>query len=357
GPRGPDVEPRRLPDAAPHRRAAPRVPDDPGPCRRGVPPLRLDPPQHVPQLPRDADALGRAARPRRPHLRRPVDGRGRAHRDSRIRNPRRHQPGPHGPRRGARAAAADHDARRAVPLPARGRPQRLPAHELELRAARPAARRPARQAPPPGAVGRAGGRRVRGMGARQRHRPRPHRGARSRGARVTRASTAALADEFIRHIADGRQLSPHTVAAYRQDLAELRAFLDRYYDSESWTWGGVDRIALRAYLGHLANQGRARRTIARKLSAVRSFYRFLHREERVEANPARAIRSPNTERRRPAWLARGELARLFQAAETRAAENSFTGTRDLAILETFYATGMRLSELHLLDMADLDLVA
>jgi len=174
---------------------------------------------------------------------------------------------------------------------------------------------------------------------------------------VTRASTAALADEFIRHIADGRQLSPHTVAAYRQDLAELRAFLDRYYDSESWTWGGVDRIALRAYLGHLANQGRARRTIARKLSAVRSFYRFLHREERVEANPARAIRSPKLERRLPAWLARGELDRLFQAAETRAAENSFTGTRDLAILETFYATGMRLSELHLLDMADLDLVA
>lgn len=174
---------------------------------------------------------------------------------------------------------------------------------------------------------------------------------------MTGAGAAALVDDFIRHIADGRQLSPHTVSAYRQDLAELMRFLDRYYDSESWTWGGVDRIALRAYLGHLAGQGRARRTIARKLSAVRSFYRFLHREELVDANPARAIRSPKLERHLPAWLARGELDRLFQAAETRAAENSFTGTRDLAILETFYATGMRLSELHLLDMADLDLVA
>lgn len=174
---------------------------------------------------------------------------------------------------------------------------------------------------------------------------------------MTGAGAAALVDDFIRHIADGRQLSPHTVAAYRQDLAELMRFLDGYYDSESWTWGGVDRIALRAFLGHLSGQGRARRTIARKLSAVRSFYRFLHREELVEANPARAIRSPKLERHLPAWLARGELDRLFQAAETRAAENSFTGTRDLAILETFYATGMRLSELHLLDMADLDLVA
>src|SRR5690606_23861617 len=158
-------------------------------------------------------------------------------------------------------------------------------------------------------------------------------------------------------IADGRQLSPHTVAAYRQDLAELMRFLDGYYESESWTWGGVDRIALRAFLGHLSGQGRARRTIARKLSAVRSFYRFLHREELVEANPARAIRSPKLERHLPAWLARGELDRLFQAAETRAAENSFTGTRDPAILETFYATGMRLSALPRPALADLDLVA
>src|SRR5690606_4460131 len=309
------------------------------------------------QLPRDADVVGRAARPRRPRLRRPVDGRGRLHRVRRIRDPRRHQPGPHRPRRGARAAAADHHARRALPLPARGRPAGLPAHELELRAARSAARRTARQAPPPRADGRAGGRGAPGMGTGKRHHAGAGAGARSRGARVTGAGAAALVDDFIRHIADGRQLSPHTVAAYRQDLAELMRFLDRYYDSESWTWGGVDRIALRAYLGHLAGQGRARRTIARKLSAVRSFYRFLHREELVDANPARAIRSPRLERHLPAWLARGGLDRLFQAAETRAAENSFTGTRDLAILETFYATGMRLSELHLLDMADLDLVA
>jgi integrase/recombinase XerC len=174
---------------------------------------------------------------------------------------------------------------------------------------------------------------------------------------VSGASSASLVEEFIRHIRDGRQLSPHTVSAYRQDLAELEAFLNRYYGGDDWTWGGVDRIALRAYLGHLAAQGRARRTIARKLSAVRSFYRFLHREELVEANPARAVRSPKLERRLPAWLPRSELDRVFQVAEMRAAENTFTGTRDLAILETFYATGMRLSELHLLDMSDLDLVA
>ncbi|HEY8468849.1 MAG TPA: tyrosine recombinase XerC [Longimicrobiales bacterium] len=168
---------------------------------------------------------------------------------------------------------------------------------------------------------------------------------------------AALVEEFLRHIADGRQLSPHTVDAYRRDLAELARFLDRYYDGGAWTWGGVDRLALRAFLAQLGAQGRARRTVARKLSAIRSFYRFLHREELVEANPARAVRSPKIERHLPAWLGRSEIDRLFQLAESRAAEGSFQATRDLAILETFYSTGMRLSELHLLDMADLDLVA
>ncbi|HEX7089922.1 MAG TPA: tyrosine recombinase XerC [Longimicrobiales bacterium] len=170
-------------------------------------------------------------------------------------------------------------------------------------------------------------------------------------------AAAALVDEFLRHIADGRQLSPHTVDAYRRDLAELARFLDRYYDGAAWSWAGVDRIALRAFLAQLGTQGRARRTVARKLSAIRSFYRFLHREELVEANPARAVRSPKIERHLPAWLGRGELDRLFQLAESRAAEGSFKATRDLAILETFYSTGMRLSELHQLDMADLDLVA
>src|SRR5690606_12997774 len=194
---------------------------------------------------------------------------------------------------GAGSAAGDHDARRAVPLPARGQPARLPADELQLRAARPTAGRPARQAPPPRADGRAGGRRVRRLDARERDRPRARPGPRSRGSRV---SAAAFVDEFIRHIADGRQLSAHTVAAYRQDLAEFMQFLDRYYDSADWSWGGVDRIAVRAFLGHLGTLGRARRTIARKLSAVRSFYRFLHREEYVEANPARAVRSPKLER-------------------------------------------------------------
>ncbi len=162
--------------------------------------------------------------------------------------------------------------------------------------------------------------------------------------------------EYVRHLADGRQLSPHTVAAYRRDLEEFQAFLDRYFGDPTWTWGGVDRLALRGFLADLTRRELSRRTIARKLSAVRSFYRWLHREEHVEANPARALRSPKLERHLPAWLSRNDVEKLFDLAEIRAAEGGFRDARNLAIVETFYATGMRVSELQGLDLDDLDLI-
>jgi len=165
-----------------------------------------------------------------------------------------------------------------------------------------------------------------------------------------------LIDEFLRHLADGRQLSPHTTSAYRRDLAEFTDFLGRYYGGDAWTWDGVDRLALRGFLAHLNRRGLSKRSIARKLSAVRSFFRFLHREEIIEANPGRAVRTPKLERHLPGWLSRNDVDRVFTLAENRAAEGGFLGARNLAILETFYSTGMRLSELQQLDLADLDLI-
>ncbi|MBI4544379.1 MAG: tyrosine recombinase XerC [Gemmatimonadetes bacterium] len=164
-------------------------------------------------------------------------------------------------------------------------------------------------------------------------------------------------ENFLRHLADERQLSPHTLSAYRRDLVDFTNFLQSYYGAGGWDWGGVDRLALRSYLARLTRQGLARRTIARRLSAVRSFFRFLHREERLPANPARALRSPKLDRRLPGWLSKPEVERLFELAETRAAAGSFRAIRDLAVLETFYAAGIRLAELRALDVADADLVA
>ena len=161
---------------------------------------------------------------------------------------------------------------------------------------------------------------------------------------------------YLRTIEDGRQLSPHTVTAYRRDLIELIAFLDRHYEREDWSWTAVDRNALRAFGAHLTRRRLARRSIARKLSSSRAFFRWMHREEIVEANPARTVRSPRLERTLPGWLTRTEADRLFAVAENRSAEGTFRGVRDHAIVELFYASGMRLAELQQLDLPDVDTI-
>jgi integrase/recombinase XerC len=163
---------------------------------------------------------------------------------------------------------------------------------------------------------------------------------------------------YLRYVAHERQLSPETTEAYGGDLAEFEAFLDRYYGSPEWTWGGVDRLAIRSWMGDLAGRrGLARTSIARKLSAVRSFYRFLHVEERVAANPARTVRTPKKERHLPGFLTREQMEAVFRDAEARAEGAGFHALRNLTVVELFYATGMRLAELQALDLASLDLVS
>ena len=180
---------------------------------------------------------------------------------------------------------------------------------------------------------------------------RPH------AAGADRLDAERLIAEFLRDLADGRQLSTHTVAAYRVDLREFAEFVGRYHGTGDWSLDDVDRNTVRAFQAELSRRGLARRTIARRLSAVRSFFRYLHREELVPANPATTVRSPKLDRRLPGWLGLPDVERLFAHAEMRAAENTFRGTRNLAILETFYGTGIRLSELHGLDWVDLDLIS
>jgi integrase/recombinase XerC len=101
----------------------------------------------------------------------------------------------------------------------------------------------------------------------------------------------------------------------------------------------------------------SKRSIARKLSAVRTFFRFLHLEELVESNPARTVRAPKRDRTLPAFLTRDQIDALFTAAEGRALDGGFLGVRNHAIVELFYSSGLRLSELQGLNSSDLDLVS
>lgn len=163
--------------------------------------------------------------------------------------------------------------------------------------------------------------------------------------------------EFLTHLAKERDVSPNTTQAYRRDLEGLHSFLRVHLGTETVAWERVDRLAMRAWLAHLHQRGLAKRSSARALSAARSFYRFLHRADLVETNPARAVGAPKLDKRLPGHLDRGQVETLFAAASTRAAEGKFTDVRDLAILELFYTAGLRRSELRGVNCADLDLIA
>jgi integrase/recombinase XerC len=163
--------------------------------------------------------------------------------------------------------------------------------------------------------------------------------------------------EYLEHLRDERDVSPNTTLAYTHDLSELVTFFSSYYGGDAWSWQGVDRLAIRGFLAHLTRRGLSKRSIARALSAVRGFYRFLHRNEVVDANPARAVGSPKLERYLPSYLDRAQIDLVFQTAEVRASDGRFNDVRNLAILELFYSTGMRLSELRGISRGDLDLVS
>lgn len=162
--------------------------------------------------------------------------------------------------------------------------------------------------------------------------------------------------EFIAHIRDEKQQSPNTVAAYARDLASFHEFCGRHYGG-AWTWETVDRQGFRGFLGELERRGLGRRSAARALSAVRSFYRFLQAERGLTANPARAVKGPKLDRRLPGHLDLAQTRKVFEGAEERAAEDSAGAVRDLAMLELFYSSGLRLSELAGADLQDIDLLS
>ncbi len=162
---------------------------------------------------------------------------------------------------------------------------------------------------------------------------------------------------FLAFAEKERQYSPHTVKAYGRDLTRFTAFCDAHYGGEgAWSWDTVDRTGVRGFLGELQRSGLAKRSASRALSSVRSFYRYLQLNELVAVNIAKAARVPRIDKRLPTPLGRQRMDDLFDLAEARASEDDFVALRDLAMLELFYSTGMRLAELTGLDLDRLDLL-
>jgi site-specific recombinase XerD/ssDNA-binding Zn-finger/Zn-ribbon topoisomerase 1 len=148
---------------------------------------------------------------------------------------------------------------------------------------------------------------------------------------------------FLQYLAGERGASAHTLRGYATDLAEFRRFLR---SARVGDWTNVDARSLRAYLAWLHGRGLARSSIARKLAAVRSCFRFLTRRGVLPANPARHVRTPRLGRRLPSFLPKDESKDLLDAGF----EDTDTGRRDRALLELLYACGLRVAECCGLDL-------
>lgn len=162
----------------------------------------------------------------------------------------------------------------------------------------------------------------------------------------------AVLEDYVRHLRLQRNLSEHTVRAYRTDIGGLLLHVQRLgLDS-------LDAVELRAVRSWLANQqtrGQSRATLQRRSAAVRVFFAWAHESGRIAGNPAGTLRSPKSVRRLPPTLDRAEAERMLTQAIARAEETGgAVGRRDVAILEVLYATGIRVSELSGLNTHDLD---
>jgi integrase/recombinase XerC len=162
-----------------------------------------------------------------------------------------------------------------------------------------------------------------------------------------RDATAA----FLRHLERERNASPNTIRAYGEDLRQFTDYLEGALGREPRP-EDADHVLIRGFLAELHRRGLKKVSSARKLAGLRTFFRFLCREGRLERNPARVLLSPRLEKRIPAPLEEAQVEALLDVPGDDAAS-----TRARAILELLYATGIRCAELVGLDVGEIDLDA
>lgn len=160
--------------------------------------------------------------------------------------------------------------------------------------------------------------------------------------------TAVWIDRFVEHLRVERNASEHTVRAYRTDLQQFADHLSRAGVSEPTR---ISTRHVRAYLAGLGQSGLSARSMNRKLAAVRTFLKYLVRQGVLSQNPAASLRNPREQRSLPSVLSEEETEQLLEDT----AGSDWFAVRDRAMLELFYSSGLRVSELCGLDLTDIDL--
>jgi tyrosine recombinase XerC len=175
-------------------------------------------------------------------------------------------------------------------------------------------------------------------------------------ARSDAPDDAGLIARFVDHLALERRLSSHTVQAYRSDMEHLGAFLER----QGASLASAEYPALRRFLAHEMTLGYARSSVARRVAAIRTFYRWARARSIVTADPAALLGSPKVVSRLPSVLRPPEAAALVEAPEVEAAEAAdllerAVALRDRAVLELLYGSGLRVAEVAGLTLERVDL--
>src|SRR5262252_876406 len=170
------------------------------------------------------------------------------------------------------------------------------------------------------------------------------------GAREAGMPRDPLTEEFLRYLGDERNASPRTLKAYRHALSSFRA-------KNKTSWKKCTADDFRDYLFAITKHGHARSYVRLQFSALRTFYQFLATRKRLRHNPVREVQLPRMEKKLPLVLTRQQVDELLTAPtrepKSRSAP-SWMPLRDVAIMELFYSSGLRLSELAALDVADVD---
>ena len=147
--------------------------------------------------------------------------------------------------------------------------------------------------------------------------------------------------EFLIYISKERNYSHHTLKAYERDLVKFAKFLELYHSKSLIDLNQVDRGIIRQFMGKEFDEGLSSKTVARRLASIKSFFNYLIQIELIVDSPASHIKSPKVEKNIPKFIHVNKIKYLMEIPD----KNSLIGKRDIAILELFYATGMRLSEL------------
>ena len=155
---------------------------------------------------------------------------------------------------------------------------------------------------------------------------------------------------YLEYLENERNYSRHTIRSYQVDLGQFQNFLFHHYSTSKINLSIIDQLTIRLFLGELSEQGKSKRSVARKLAAIRSFYKFLVRRDIVQRNPALNIVTPRLPKKLPSFLDELSVERMMDIPDISTIE----GLRDRAILELLYGTGIRLSELVSLGMKSVD---